>query len=161
MEIFMPRALHLALLARVALLWKTSLGCQMHCSTVDAGMTLNTIVANLRSSCWTALLSPGSSPLLRSVLLRRAHVANLWSWVSWVHRAYFLRMCSLLCWKPHTWESRTRCSKMIPKINIIPQKSVRKSWKPPGKGWDVTNREAGYRQGIYFRNWSSDKVSHW
>lgn len=71
MEFFIPRALLLALLSGVILLWKKiSLSCQMHCSTVDAEMTLNTIVVKLRRACWAALLSFGSSPLLHPVLCK-------------------------------------------------------------------------------------------
>lgn len=54
-----------------------------------------------------------------------------------------------------------RCFTVIPKINLISQKWVRKSWRPPGKDWDVTNKDTGYRQDVYFRNQASDQASRW
>lgn len=75
MEGFTPRALSSAMLARTAQLRTlTWLGCQMHCSIAPAAMTLNTIVARLRSARWAAPTQPClKSIVTSSTSARRSH----------------------------------------------------------------------------------------
>lgn len=117
MECFIPRALYLALLARVTVLWKkTSLGCQMHCSTVDTEMTWNTIVAKLRSACWAALLRSGSSPLLHP----HGQALKLGS------QSPFSPSVKFIMLETTDLGVGTRCSKMTLKINITPEEMCQK-----------------------------------
>lgn len=78
LEGFIPRALSSAMLARTAQLRTlTWLGCQMHCSIAPAAMTLNTIVARLKSC---PLGSP--YPALPKVYCYLQHFCKALTWPS-------------------------------------------------------------------------------
>lgn len=85
------------------------MGCQMHCSTVDAEMTWNTIVAKLRSACWAALLRSGSNPLLHP------HGQPLKLGL----QSPFSQSVKFIMLETTDLGLGTRCSKMTLKIDII------------------------------------------
>lgn len=54
--------------------------------------------------------------------------------------------------RDHRLGSGERSFKTTPKIKMVPQKCVRKSWSAQAGGWDVADKETGRSEGVYFRN---------